>query len=521
MKKLSLSFWLLAIGYCSFSQNVGIGNNNPLNPLSFSASVGKKISLYPGDHGDVGIGISGYLLKFYTDTVLADIAFGRDSYGNGFTESMRIKGNGYIGIGTDPQTTLDISSSPDEVVRLNANNPFLSLYSSGVYKGYFWNGPNSIEVGSALGSNLPVTIAANSNAILSVLPNGNVGINTTLPYRRLDIIGTDTTRMMIASSSGFGATGIEFVSDYGTTNTWRPAYLVTSDNGSFTGRLNFYTNGSGASNKFGSVLAASMVAGKLGIGTQNPLLTLHVEGHTYMSGNLGIQNSNPTSPLTFSSSLGKKISLYPTGSSDVGLGVAGNRLQIFADNINADVALGYDLGGTFVERFAVKGNGVVSFNGYAGFDGGILRSTGNSTPPTWSSPTFAQALTTVRRSGTGGSFALPGPQTVDIPGLSFSYFTSNGMTILVMFNIKINSIFCPNCLPSPISIDLLLNNSLVKSFSFSIPNSGTTTCSASYYATPSSNLNADFKLRITYTGAAPGVIVYPDDSDLIIQPYYY
>jgi hypothetical protein len=89
---------------------IGIqGNENPQAPLSFAASTGKKISLYHGTTGDVGFGVYGYELRIHSDNKSADITFGYDDLTNGFTENMRMKGNGLIGIGTaNPGTKLDI-----------------------------------------------------------------------------------------------------------------------------------------------------------------------------------------------------------------------------------------------------------------------------------------------------------------------------------------------------------------------------------------------------------------------------
>jgi Chaperone of endosialidase len=78
---------------------VGIGNLYPKAPLSFPSTIGNKIALW-GDPtgGHYGIGIQGSLLQLYTSASNADIAFG---YGksSSFAETMRIKGNGKVGIG--------------------------------------------------------------------------------------------------------------------------------------------------------------------------------------------------------------------------------------------------------------------------------------------------------------------------------------------------------------------------------------------------------------------------------------
>jgi hypothetical protein len=92
------------------SGNVGIGTGNPTRPLSFPPTLEKKISLYPGNTGDAGFGVFGNQLRIHSDNANADISLGFDDYTNGFTERMRVKGNGNVGIGNnDPTYKLDIS----------------------------------------------------------------------------------------------------------------------------------------------------------------------------------------------------------------------------------------------------------------------------------------------------------------------------------------------------------------------------------------------------------------------------
>ena len=74
--------------------NVGIGNNNPDAPLSFTNSLSKKITLYPGATGDAGFGVFSNELRINSDYSGADITFGYDNYGSGFHENMRVTGTG-------------------------------------------------------------------------------------------------------------------------------------------------------------------------------------------------------------------------------------------------------------------------------------------------------------------------------------------------------------------------------------------------------------------------------------------
>lgn len=97
----------------SSSGNIGIGQTSPNFPLNFSSTLGNKISLYGNGTNNYGMGIQNLLMQFYTDVAGADIAFG---YGNSnaFTETMRIKGTGNVGIGTsspNSSAALDISST--------------------------------------------------------------------------------------------------------------------------------------------------------------------------------------------------------------------------------------------------------------------------------------------------------------------------------------------------------------------------------------------------------------------------
>jgi hypothetical protein len=80
--------------YNSLNSYVGIGNNNPLRPLSFPATLEKKISLYPGATGDVGFGVFGNELRIHSDNANAKVSFGYDSYVNGFTELAKVEKNG-------------------------------------------------------------------------------------------------------------------------------------------------------------------------------------------------------------------------------------------------------------------------------------------------------------------------------------------------------------------------------------------------------------------------------------------
>lgn len=99
---------------------IGINVTNPLAPLSFANVIGQKINLWNTDAThNYGIGVQGGLLQLHTNDVSADIVFGYGS-SNVFNETMRIKGTGNVGIGTNnPQSTLDVNGS----FRLSGGSP--------------------------------------------------------------------------------------------------------------------------------------------------------------------------------------------------------------------------------------------------------------------------------------------------------------------------------------------------------------------------------------------------------------
>jgi len=242
-------------------------------------------------------------------------------------------------------------------------------------------------------------------------PAGNVGIQRTSPQARLDILGGNwdvangegdlrigdaSTRLKIGIATGGGGTGSATIMEQGPAG----AYNVLS------------------------------------LGTQGNKV-LHVNGTTQR---VGIGTDAPTAPLGFPATLGRKITLYPGASGDVGLGVAGNRLQIYADNPNADVALGYDAAGTFNERFAVKANGALAVSGNTGTQGQVLQSNGGGAAASWVSP--AASLYQVLNSTNylipvdGGDTPIGMSQDVSVPG---------NARALVSITLAIGDSYCVVC----------------------------------------------------------------------------
>jgi hypothetical protein len=194
-------------------------------------------------------------------------------------------------------------------------------------------------------------------------------------------------------------------------------------------------------------------------------------GFTYdaINSRVGIGNNNPNSPLSFAPSLGKKITLYPGATGDVGFGVAGNRLQIYSDNPNADVAIGYDAAGTFNERFAVKPTGALAVNGNTGADGQVLTSKGSGASAQWQSPLNSLYQNTVQlfqssiiNVGSGGS--------ADLPGMAHSFTVQGNAKVLVNININTEAPACALCGFSRVGVSVYIDDVFAKSFILTLTN---------------------------------------------------
>jgi hypothetical protein len=126
--------------------NVGIGTGDPGFPLNFPNSTGDKISLFGNSGAHYGFGIQPFLLQIHSGANSDDIAFG---YGNStsFTESMRIKGNGNVGIGTSaPNAPLQFNNNAvnRKLVLYDVNNDDNQFYGFGINAGVLRYQVNSI-----------------------------------------------------------------------------------------------------------------------------------------------------------------------------------------------------------------------------------------------------------------------------------------------------------------------------------------------------------------------------------------
>lgn len=216
---------------------LGVGTVTPQHPLTFSNVLGDKISLWGGNTsptlGHYGIGIANSAMQLYSAGAGDDIllGFGRSA---AFTENVRFKGNGNVGIGTNNPALGGLVVNKKE----GAVNALFGSNTTGVavetdFPGiglntYFNAGRKFIAngFGALIGLNPSngdvyiqnTTVTGTANAAATTSPrllinkDGNVGIGTgsTQPTARLHVAGNvriaDGTeaanRVLVSSSNG-------------------------------------------------------------------------------------------------------------------------------------------------------------------------------------------------------------------------------------------------------------------------------------------------------------------------------
>lgn len=189
------------MGFDVKNAQMGIGVTDPTAPLSFESNIGNKIALWgDANGGHYGLGVQGSLLQMYSSASNADIAFGYGS-STSFTEQMRIKGTGNVGVGTNnPLLKFEVRTSSSDGIRVATSTQNLDIIN-GLFGGV---------IGTSTGS--AMHLMSSNNIGLSLSTAGLVGIGTLTPSNA----GLVVNRIVGNTNAIFGgnSTGVSIQSSY-------------------------------------------------------------------------------------------------------------------------------------------------------------------------------------------------------------------------------------------------------------------------------------------------------------------
>lgn len=331
----------------------------------------------------------------------------------------------------------------------------LLVYQSDGAQGLYWNAgtpsvPNWKQVGES-GAGASQWVTSGSNVYYAA---GNVGIKRTSPQATLDVLGGNwdvvngegdlrigdaTYRLKVGIATGGGGAGAATIMQQGPAG----AYNV------------------------------------LALGTQGNKV-LYVNGATQR---VGIGTDAPNAPLSFPPVLGKKITLYPGVTGDVGFAVAGNRLQIYADHSGADVAVGWDAAGTFNERFAFKPTGALAVSGNSGTAGQVLQSNGAGAAAAWVSPANSSYPNTYFVESTALTTVTADALPMDLPGMLVTFTIPGNAKLVVSASAYVVGMGCTNCATARPELRILVDGFPVHSSVTNLAQGEAVTVSATAYRT--------------------------------------
>ncbi|MFM2361066.1 MAG: hypothetical protein RLY16_3059 [Bacteroidota bacterium] len=223
---------LLAVPFFSIAQNVGIGISNPQanlhintsNPLLSTLRLDASNSASPLLEFCYGNAVYGSIGSPENEEfeIKADArSRGISIYDNSQAKMIYIA-DGKMSLGGHaPGSTAKISVfAPAEAMKIDGENAYLSFYNNGNYRGYIQAWVDGIGIGSAASQNL--RFYTNSGAErLTILANGNIGVNNNNPNYNLDVNGSlNLTNSLYVGGSAGNSGNVLTSNGAGNTASW-------------------------------------------------------------------------------------------------------------------------------------------------------------------------------------------------------------------------------------------------------------------------------------------------------------
>jgi hypothetical protein len=361
--------------------NVGIGNSTPAAPLSFANLTGNKIDFYYDNvsGGDrYGIEVQSSELRIHSGAQgdpLGGITFGKKT-ATTFTEAMRVANNGNVGIGTSsPGQKLQVDGSLLVNSGTNTATAYRDIMIGGI-GGWVPGESHCIDaVYSSAGSpttfsriesffdgtsgkirfrNLFNASTPNTNILMTIQGNGNVGIGTDSPGAKLQV----GAYLQLESSANYPGmiglnrnvnTGAILNSSYGAYQLQNYegtlVLQVYASDGTLETEHSFFNDGK------------TCFGGSVGINVTNPTKALDVNGDALISGlTIGVGGGGSGS----NTALGKNallsnttgnystaVGLYALENSETGMYNVAVGSFALTNNVSGSscVAIGYGAGG--------------------------------------------------------------------------------------------------------------------------------------------------------------------------------
>jgi len=346
------------------NDRLGIGTATPVSKLEVKNAGFSAVTISSDSTSETQ-------LRFLTNTAarISQQANQALIFDTNATERMRIDSSGNVGIGTSsPSQKLDVNGSINAGV---ANGVSLFMADSSAIRNTATGGntmffDSGVGTGSTTGDFQFRSTASYTTRFYINGASGNVGVGTTSPAGRLDVVSTSAggaSFMRVANGSGVANSYAAISLDPGNNgfNT-RDAQIRAINNGSNQISLTFLTSNAGT--PFEAMRIAS--DGNVGVGTSAPGQTLQVVNSSNYQFRLGAGS-------TFNYDIGRSGSdgfLYFYGNQSgftgyVFSGADGERMRI---NASGNVGIGTSSPGSGT-RLNVAGRGLFTSGGFDPSDG--------------------------------------------------------------------------------------------------------------------------------------------------------